>query len=268
MPWVIFHLMDDRYGVSANHVKEMVAMPSVSAIPKLPQHFRGVINLRGKVIPVIDLRIKLGMVPHQSEIDDMIDMLNQREQDHKNWIDTLESSVRDRVEFSLATDPHQCAFGKWFDNFETRNHLLSSCIEKFDTPHKKIHAIANKVKLFEEKQDFDAAYQLIDQTKKNELSEMIRLFSRTRNLLLDTAREIALVIESKRNAMAVAVDSVESIERLSVATIEDLPDITQHPDNVSIIGTARRDKKDDLVMLIDANRILDLAEEPALEKLV
>ena len=265
MPWVIFHLMVDRYGVSANYVKEMVAMPTISAVPKLPRHFRGVMNLRGKVIPVIDLRIKLGMVPHQSEIDDLIAMLSQREQDHKNWIETLEASVRDREPFSLATDPHKCAFGMWYDTFTTRNHLLRSCLEKFDTPHKRIHAIAQRVKQFEEQHNFDAAFELINQTKKNELSEMTQLFDRTRNLLLDTAREIALVIESDHNAMAVAVDSVEAIEKLSDSTIENLPDITQYPENESIIGTARRDKKDDLVMLIDANLILNMSDQPALE---
>lgn len=146
MPWVIFHLLDEQFAVSANHVREMVAMPKVVPVPQTPDYIRGVINLRDQVIPVMDLRLRMGMTSLVDETEDLIKLLDQREQDHKNWIAELESSVREQRGFKLATDPHKCAFGKWYDNFKTENRILAGCLRKFDAPHQKIHAIAVNVK--------------------------------------------------------------------------------------------------------------------------
>ena len=148
--------------------------------------------------------------------------MDQREQDHKNWIAELESSVRERREFKLAIDPHKCAFGKWYDNFETDNRTLSGCLKKCDAPHQEIHGIAIKVKGMEEKEDFDSAYEIINPTKEGEWAEMIRLFSKARSLLRESKREIALVLEWKVTAIAGAVDSFATVENLSVSNVDAL----------------------------------------------
>ena len=41
-------------------VREIIKMMDITAVPQVPQHVKGVINLRGKVIPVVDLRLKFG----------------------------------------------------------------------------------------------------------------------------------------------------------------------------------------------------------------
>ncbi|MCP4764125.1 MAG: hypothetical protein GY870_20295, partial [archaeon] len=215
MPWVIFILLEEQFAVSTKHVREMVAMPKVIKVPQTPDYIRGVINLRGKVIPVMDLRLKMGIMSISEEAENLIQLLDQREQDHKNWIAELESSVRERRDFKLATDPHKCAFGKWYDNFKTDNKVLASCLTKFDVPHQKIHSIAINVKEMEEKENFDSAFEIINQTKESELSEMIQLFSEARTLLRESTREIAMVLEWEDKIMAVSVDSVETVEKLS-----------------------------------------------------
>lgn len=266
MPWVIFLLMDQQFAVSTQYVKEMVAMPKVVSVPETPLHIRGVINLRGQVIPVIDLRMSMGMKSRTVEITELVELLEQREQDHKNWIAELEASVREKREFKLATNPHQCAFGKWYDRFETDNQTLSSCLKKFDGPHKKIHSIAVETKNLEKAGAFDAAYALIDRTRDNELSVMIKLFAETRHLLQDTVREIALVLEGGGRTIAAGVDSVETIERLKETNIDDVPEVIRTVDNEAIYGTGKREKDKGLVLLIDADKMLN-EQTPALNDL-
>lgn len=54
-------LIDDRpYGIPIVKVKEIIGMMDVTHVPGMPEYIKGVINLRGKIIPVIDLRLKLG----------------------------------------------------------------------------------------------------------------------------------------------------------------------------------------------------------------
>jgi len=59
--YLTFVLAEEVYGVEVLKVREIIGMMQVTAIPRLPDFVRGVMNLRGKVIPVIDLRLKLGM---------------------------------------------------------------------------------------------------------------------------------------------------------------------------------------------------------------
>jgi len=59
--YIIFQLAEERYGVPVLDVREIIRMQPIRPMPQMPQYFKGVINLRGKVIPIVDLRLKMGM---------------------------------------------------------------------------------------------------------------------------------------------------------------------------------------------------------------
>ncbi len=59
--YLTFVLGEEEYGLEILKVREILGMMTVTAVPQTPTFVKGVINLRGKVIPVIDLRLKFGM---------------------------------------------------------------------------------------------------------------------------------------------------------------------------------------------------------------
>lgn len=59
--YLTFALAGEEYGISILKVKEIIGMMGITAVPQTPEFVKGVINLRGKVIPVVDLRLKFGM---------------------------------------------------------------------------------------------------------------------------------------------------------------------------------------------------------------
>ena len=59
--YLTFILADESYGIEILKVREIMGMLEITTIPRTPDFVKGVINLRGKVIPVIDLRLKFGM---------------------------------------------------------------------------------------------------------------------------------------------------------------------------------------------------------------
>jgi purine-binding chemotaxis protein CheW len=59
--YLTFFLADEEYGIGILKVKEIIGMMTITPVPQTPAFVKGVINLRGKVIPVIDLRLKFGM---------------------------------------------------------------------------------------------------------------------------------------------------------------------------------------------------------------
>ena len=56
-----FKLAAEEYGLEILKVMEIIGMMNVTIVPKTPDYVRGVINLRGKVIPVVDLRLRFGL---------------------------------------------------------------------------------------------------------------------------------------------------------------------------------------------------------------
>lgn len=63
--YLAFHLGPEEFGIPVLVVREIMGLQDITAVPQTPPHVRGVLNLRGKVIPVIDLRLKFGLT--QSE---------------------------------------------------------------------------------------------------------------------------------------------------------------------------------------------------------
>lgn len=59
--YLMFKLNSDNYGISILQVREIIGMLPITCVPRTPEHVKGVINLRGKLIPVIDLRTRLGI---------------------------------------------------------------------------------------------------------------------------------------------------------------------------------------------------------------
>ncbi|MDR5658485.1 chemotaxis protein CheW [Serpentinicella sp. ANB-PHB4] len=55
---LVFALGEEEFGIDISHVIEIIGIQEITSIPELPTYIKGVINLRGKIIPVMDVRLK------------------------------------------------------------------------------------------------------------------------------------------------------------------------------------------------------------------
>jgi len=67
--YLTFVLAEETYGLEILKVREIIGMMAITAVPRTPDFVKGVINLRGKVIPVVDLRLKFGL-PEQAHTEE------------------------------------------------------------------------------------------------------------------------------------------------------------------------------------------------------
>ncbi len=63
--YLIFYLAKESYGIEVRHVTEIVGMQAITDIPEIPEYVRGIINLRGKIIPVMDVRLRFKKEPKE-----------------------------------------------------------------------------------------------------------------------------------------------------------------------------------------------------------
>lgn len=59
--YLVFQLGREEFGIQVMKVREIMGVQDITAVPQTPPHVKGVLNLRGKVIPVVDLRLKFGL---------------------------------------------------------------------------------------------------------------------------------------------------------------------------------------------------------------
>ena len=70
--YLTFILDEEVYAVDINQVREVLDYKEVTRVPRMPDFISGVINLRGGVVPVVDLRLKFGMEKAEKTVDTCI----------------------------------------------------------------------------------------------------------------------------------------------------------------------------------------------------
>lgn len=254
--WIVVRLQEQLFAVPSATVMEMLAMPEMRSVPHVPSHIRGVMNLRGRVMPLVDLRLRLSMESSATESKRLVEMMHAREEDHRKWVAELEAAVVERREFTLTTDPHKCEFGRWYDTYHTSHIALAAVLKKFDTPHRRIHAVGGEVGHLAAKLHWDEAMQQVERVRDVDLPYMMKLFGDLRTAIHESHRETAVVLEGGGTIYAVSVDAVESVEQLKPGTIEPVPTAASSTDGL-VSAVARRIRNDGIVMLLNTDRVLD-----------
>lgn len=260
MAWAVVQAKNRSFAVATQDLREMVIMPEVAEVPNTGRFVRGVINLRGRVLPLIDLRKRLGLSSVEDDNDSFCAMLDQREQDHHKWLDELEASVREGREFKLTTDPHKCAFGKWYDTYHADNPVIAMHLKKFDQPHQHIHSIAVEVEKLMAQGLPEKAQQMIDATRTGSLGHLLRIFAELRSIIRESNREIALVVHAEARNFAVAVDSAQSVEKMQAGSIEKLQSGLDIAHNGVVQRFGKRAKGGEVILILESDRMMDGVE--------
>lgn len=219
------------------------------------QAMRGIINLRGQTLPVIDLRLLLGQESLANELHGLVGLLSAREEDHRRWVETLKQSIRQQQPFPLTLDPTQCAFGKWYANFRTDNTILEHHLKRFDEPHRQLHQAGHDIlKLCKEGKQEEAMSHLsfLEQTT---MRTLIGLFGEARHILESDSRELIAVVKQNGMEFGLTVDAIDAVDSLS--RVEPLPQGTA---SALVAKTGRLGKQQSVLMLLELGRIWDIAQ--------
>jgi len=254
MPWLVVKLKGQSFALPSEEVRELVMNPQVTPVPETPEYIRGVMNTRGRTIPVVDLRKRLGMTSAVAETEAFCALMDQRRQDHVNWLNELEASVRERREFKLATDPHKCKFGLWYDSYKPDNDWIGALLRRFAEPHQQIHATAKEVFALQSQGNWEGATDLIDRTRSGVLAKMIALFENLQALIRETQQETAIMLQTDSRTFAVLVDEAVAVEKFEEGSMGPLP-VTADDGVVARFGS--KGKGQPLVLLVTAERVLD-----------
>ena len=256
LPYVIAGVKGLPLAVSTAYVQEITRTPPWHEVPNVPRYVRGVINLRGKVLPLVDLRLRLGLSSALEEVEAMIAMLVAREQDHVLWLQELLAAVNDGRPFTLARDPTQCAFGKWYDSYQPKDIGFASVMRRLELPHHRIHTLADAVLKCAEQGEHDLAKAMIQRAEQGDLRAVVNLFAEAQTAFRESQKEVAIVLTDGRKHLSLTVDQVDSVEGLAEDTIADAPAEMGGVNSDLLRQVAHRANGKGIVFLLDAEALL------------
>jgi purine-binding chemotaxis protein CheW len=98
--YLTFKLSDETFASHVNHVTKILEMQKITEVPRAPEFMKGVINLRGNVLPIIDGRIKFGMTPKPYTDKTCILVLNVQLEGEQVEVGAIVDAVLDVIEFA------------------------------------------------------------------------------------------------------------------------------------------------------------------------
>ena len=144
--YLTFLVSKERYGLEILKVQEIIQMTQITLVPKCPNYIKGVINLRGRIIPVFDLRTKFNIAAKTDAQTTCIIIANLQVGDNKITIGMVVDSVLDVINFSseeIEQPPNygQQLEGKFILGMGKRDEHLNILLnlEKLINPHELLH---------------------------------------------------------------------------------------------------------------------------------
>lgn len=109
--YIVIRLGEERYGINIISIDNIVKMQPITRIPKMPAYLKGVINLRGEVIPVMSMRLKMGFEEDEITKSTRIIVLKLEQEgnvgfivDEVNEVVTLSASEIEKVSYNSAEE--------------------------------------------------------------------------------------------------------------------------------------------------------------------
>ena len=93
--YLTFQLGEEVFALGVSNVREILEFTTVTKVPKTPEFMRGVINLRGSVVPVLDMRLKFGLTRTEKTVDTCIIVVEVSFEEENTIIGALVDSVQE-----------------------------------------------------------------------------------------------------------------------------------------------------------------------------
>lgn len=209
MEVLLVHLGKHDFALPLRQVRYVSAMPAdFSHAGADAEDF---FLFEGTALSYVPLWDVLKQESSYKEYADLLEMLPQRQQDHRDWMGALETSLRQGVAFSKARNAHDCAFGKWYYSYKPTDRRLALLLGQFEIPHVHIHGLAERLLGLAEQGRRDQALAEFQEAEHTVLADLMRLFESAKALVTELQRRIVVIVGEGERAYALGADGVRDI---------------------------------------------------------
>lgn len=250
---VIVKLGTRLFSVKADQVVSMEVLSELSEIPQAPSYIRGVAELRGQLIPVVDLRQVLGLGNYQEDLEKLSDIFSKGEKDFFKIITSFKANIGSSEMINLKSIQEDFTFSVWLKNYESDNIFISEICNSLKRRNLKILEKLKEVNLYLENNKRQEANEAFSDIENDELPKLKEIFKNTHEVIRDKSNELFIVIQQDESKFAVTVDHIEAVDLIEQAgDTEDTVFSFLNPKLKELIECIGRNKRfDDLIICLN-----------------
>lgn len=223
-PYIVFKIMESFYCINSRHVSTIVQLPRYDKVPAAPPNVTGMFRYRDQVTQMLDLRKTFGFQSMAEECEKFEAMIEARKKDHVNWVNELERSLASGEPFQLAKNPHECALGRWYDQFSTENQAVQFHLRKIEEPHYRLHHAAEEAERCQKKCDAcnrdECLKDILRRVKEECMPTILGLLDETKKIFQSSIyREMVLLLDGMK--WGIVVDEIVGVQELEVIETRD-----------------------------------------------
>lgn len=263
--WVLVKLKDLTYAIDSNYVQAIFLLDKeITSAGSSDNINLGIIPFRDQVISAIDLRCYMGLESYAEEQAEFESMLDHRKQDHVHWVDELKRCLETGETFTLATDPHKCAFGMWYDHYVPENHTVAFHLRKLDEPHKELHATASRA--FACKRECNSCsrneclFTELDKATHLYMPRVVQLIEEAKQVFRDSYRKMIVAIGDEERICGLLVDDVLSVEALP--EFRENSHLCKTGDHTVMPFVGLRGKEQEIVFVVNHKSLIETYHTP------
>jgi len=257
-PWLVFNLNKSFFALSCENITSIAILPKGITKPVLtPPYIRGLLDMRGEFIPLLDMRNLFGFPTLGSEFDNFKEAKAAAVGAHQAWVDELTRSVEKGGIFTGELDPTKCTFGKWLATFNSCNNVINSHLRKINVPHRELHQAGTKiVELQKQSQSAERSKNIMECLEKVTQISAPAVFSTLVKIeedWLEAHREMVIIFTYGDKKIGLIVDEVQSVEKLEILNQE----VSRDMQGIAHFFTsiARSTKSDKIIILINETQL-------------
>ena len=253
--YLTFRTGEMHFAISAVHVRYITAQFGAERKVHRPDGKQiRVFQFENHNVSCFDFADIVGVESRAEGCAELKQLLEQRRQDHIDWLEALEQSLKNDTPFTKATDPHQCAFGKWYDSFTADDEALAHILAAFDAPHKRLHSLAERLL---DMDDRDKALAILENERSITLHSLLDLFDDAQNCLNDMQRKVAVIVDVNQKLFAIELEQIDDLVYFSENQLDSSRDLCKElPIKADIISTFYHQDQSPLYLVIDPHKLV------------
>lgn len=208
--FVVFRIAQGLYAIEERYVVEMQGLTALAPHPHGSAVVRGVAKVRGRLVPVVDVRHRMGLPPRAARVREQTESLQQEREAHCTWVGRVLHAGEGAVPSHAA-----CGLRAWVRTNLGGSTDLASLIERFDAADSAVHEAMAAVKERAAAGETEAAQEAFEAASQGPAEALDHILSRIEASIHGGAREIVLYVEVSGLWRGLVVDAVEAVTVLS-----------------------------------------------------
>ena len=249
---VTFKLGLEEFAFHMDRVREILRVERPNEVPDTPKHVLGVLTVRGNILPVIDLRVMLGLSNLESEVVAEASRLSAR---FGAWLDGSRAALQSSAAKLDASGGE--AVRKWIAESTTSSEALMGILSQMRTANDKLLRGVLQTRGLAGCEP-TKALALFQQEVDTPARRVIQLLEDFQGSVKENIREDQrlIVVQTHGSLLALLVDKVREVLNMPRRQIDPPPHNLSETRNVELCGVAKLDNGKRLILLLDTNQLI------------